>query len=288
MYRIRFFSSFGDSSKCKDIYERLCESTTNAMYGIDKEIYITNDDDYTHVIILNTAMPEIPSHIPKKNVIGLAFEPPVFLGLTEEFVQYAIKYIGKYYIGDKQGLPEPFIEGFSYMWHNPPLKQLPTKTKMISIMVSDKAAQEGHKYRHELVKNILTTNLPIAIYGRGCKFYKHLNDPRIRGKFVEGEPYNDYKYHICIENCQTNHYFSEKIMNPLIVNTIPIYLGCRNIDSYFPNMVIKLSGNIEEDISMLRQLIIDTKFEKPTDIHIDIEKVKNGINLLRNIDTIFA
>jgi hypothetical protein len=286
MYRIRIFSSFGDSSKCKDIYERLCEAPSLSNYGIDKEIYITNGDDYTHVLILNTAMPDIPSHIPKQNVIGLAFEPYVYLGLTEEFVQYAMKYIGKYFIGDTMGLPEPFIEGFSYMWHNPPLKQLPIKTKIMSMMISDKASLEGHIYRHELVQKILQTNLPIDIYGRGCKFYKHLNDPRIRGEFVEGEPYNDYQYHICIENCKTNHYFSEKILNPLLANTIPIYMGCRNIDSYFPDMVIKISGNIQADISMLRQSIIDTKFDKPG-IIIDIEKVKNTIYLLRNINTIF-
>lgn len=286
MYRIRIFSSFGNSDACKDIYERLCEAPSLSNYGIDKEIYITNDDDYTHVLILNTAMPDI-KHIPKQNVIGLAFEPFVYLGLTEEFVQYAIDNIGKYFIGDTNGLPEPFVEWFSYMWHNPPLKQLPVKTKMISMMVSEKASQEGHKYRHELLQKILTTNLPIDIYGRGCKYYKHLNDPRIRGEFIEGEPYNDYQYHICIENCQTNHYFSEKIMNPLIVNTIPIYMGCRNIDTYFPNMVIKLSGNIDTDIKMLRQVLIDTKFEN-SNIHIDIEKVKNTIYLLRNIHSIFT
>lgn len=284
--KIRIFSSFGNSDACKDIYERLCEAPSLSNYGKDKEIYITNDDDYTHVLILNTAMPDI-KHIPKQNVVGLAFEPFVYLGLTEEFVQYAISNIGKYFIGDKMGLPDPFIEGFSYMWHNPSMKQLHVKTKMMSMMISEKASQTGHIYRHELIQKILTTNLPIDIYGRGCKYYEHLNDPRIRGEFIEGEPYNDYQYHVCIENCQTNHYFSEKIMNPLIVNTIPIYLGCRNIDTYFPNMVIKLTGNIDTDISMLRQLIIDTKFET-SNIYIDIEKVKNTIYLLRNIHSIFA
>ena len=185
------------------------------------------------------------------------------------------------------GLPEPFIERFSYMWYNPPLKELPEKTKMLSMMISEKASQSGHQYRHELVQAILQTNLPIDIYGRGCKYYEHLNDPRIRGEFNEREPYNDYQFHICIENCQTNHYFSEKIMNSLLANTIPIYMGCRNIDSYFPNMVLSLSGNAAQDIQMLKQLIIDTKFEKKTDIHIDINKVKGAIYLLRNIDTIF-
>ena len=127
--RIRIFSSFGKSENCKDIYERLCESHLLDNYGPNNEIYITNDDDYTHVLILNTAMPQIPSHIPKKNVIGLAFEPVVYLGLTNEFVEYAKNNIGKYFIGDKMGLPEPFIEHFSYMWHNPPLKYKPIKKK---------------------------------------------------------------------------------------------------------------------------------------------------------------
>ena len=37
-------------------------------YGVDKDIYITNDDDYTHVIILNTAMPDSKTYI-EKNVV---------------------------------------------------------------------------------------------------------------------------------------------------------------------------------------------------------------------------
>lgn len=60
-----------------------------AKYGKDKSIYITTEDDYTHVIIINTAMPKINKNIPKSHVIGLAFEPFQFLGLTRKFVSYA-------------------------------------------------------------------------------------------------------------------------------------------------------------------------------------------------------
>ena len=97
-YRIRIFSSFCPSENCKEIYERLCEAYKMDNYGEDKEIFITNGEDYTHVIILNKAMPTIPSHIPKKNVIGFAFEPPKFLNISEEFIQYAKNNIGKYFI----------------------------------------------------------------------------------------------------------------------------------------------------------------------------------------------
>lgn len=285
-FRIRIFSSFGDSSKCKEIYERLCCSNEIAEYGIDKRIYITNGDDYTHVIILNTAMPVIPRHIPKQNVIGLAFEPPHYLGLTPQFIDYAMKNIGKYFIGQKYDLPQPFTEHFSYMWHNPPLLETPTKTNKISIMISEKVNAAGHKYRHELVKSILTSQLPIDIYGRGCQYYSNLGikDARLKGEFKEAEPYESYQYHICIENFQTNDYFSEKIMNALLCNTIPIYLGAKNIDKYFPNMIIHLSQDITKDMELLRNLC---NMDNP-EIIIDMQKVKDTINLLKNIDTIFS
>jgi len=230
-------------------------------------------------------MPEIPSHIPKKNVVGLAFEPIRFLGLTQEFLDYAIKNIGKYFIGDTMGLPAPFIEHFSYMWYNPPLQTAPTKTKLISMMVSEKTSHQGHRYRHELLSRILSTDMPVDVYGRGCRYYEELGDSRIKGEFTESEPYNDYKFHICIENFQSNHYFSEKVMNPLLASTTPIYLGCQNIDSYFPGMILYLTGEVDKDMELLRNVVTYVEvYEK----EIDIEKVKSAIFILRNMKELFV
>jgi len=80
---------------------------------------------------MNNAMPNL--NIQKENVIGLAFEPIYFLGLTTQFIEYAKKHIGKYYIGDKFDLPAPFIEHFAYMWHSRPSKEITTKNKLMSI-----------------------------------------------------------------------------------------------------------------------------------------------------------
>jgi len=254
-------------------------------YGEDKEIYITNTDDYTHVIILNTAMPPLPKHIPKQNIIGFAFEPPKYLNLTQEFVDYAKKYIGKYFIGDVYDLGEPFVERYSHMWHNPPLKWSPMKLKTMSLMVSEKMSEIGHLYRHTLVNKILESDLPIDIYGRGCKYYQFMEDPRIKGEFDEYTPYENYKFHISIENMPTKHYFSEKIMNPLLCNTTPIYMGCDSIQYYFPDMTIKLSGNIEKDVQMLCDICENPDTYKT---NIDINKVKDIIYLLRNLDNLFG
>ena len=284
MYKLRFFSSFGPSLECKNILERLCETHLLNEYGKDKKIFITNGDDYTHVVILNIAMPVIPSHIPKKNVIGFAFEPIQYLGLTPWFIEYAKNNIGKYLIGDKGNLPEPFLEHYAYMWHITPLKEIPIKTNTISIMVSQKYDMTGHKYRHELTKRILNENLPVDIYGRGCKMYPN-TFKQLKGEFSEIEPYKTYDFHIVIENTQSNHYFSEKLTNTLLCGATPVYLGCKNIDNYFPEQIISLSGEVNKDIELIKNIINNPGLYKKC---IDIGKVKQRISLIQNIEHLFS
>jgi len=257
-----------------------------ANYGPDKEIYITNDDDYSHVIILNTAMPNIKSGVPKENVIGFAFEPPQFLNVTPEFIRYAQEHIGKYFIGDATGLPEPFVERYSHMWHNPfSQDQSVAKDRIMSIMVSEKTREAGHAYRHKLVNAILETDLPIDVYGRGCRYYNYLRDARVKGEFQEVEPYLHYMYHIAIENFEVKEYFSEKIVNALLAQTVPIYMGCRNIDQHFIGMVIRLSGDLRKDMQLLAAICADPEAYLKA---IDIEHVKNVVYLLLNVGQLFS
>ena len=279
--KIRIFSSFCESKNAKETYERLCNSKMISGYGT--QFTLTDQEDYTHVIIMNIAMPNI-EHIPKERVIGLAFEPFRYLCLTTEFVKYAQKYIGKYFIGQKDDLPEPFVEHIAYLWHCPPLSYIPVKNNIMSIMISHKNQAPGHIYRHELMKAILKIRLPIDIYGNGCAMYPFVMDHRFKGAFKEYEPYENYKFHIAIENFVGNDYFSEKIMNPLLCSCVPVYLGCKNIENYFPGQVIRLTGNIVEDLQIITNIVRNPEQYKK---HIDLNAVKHKINLLRNIETIF-
>ena len=300
--RIKIFSDFCDSLTCKLHYERVCHVNQLAYYGPQKALYITTSDDYTHAIILNTAMPVL-KNIGRSNVLGLAFEPPPFLQLTTTFIQYAQKYIGKYFIGSKYFiidykytnniLPDLFKEHYAYMWHiTPPLfTAAPQKTSLMSLMVSDKQNAPGHQYRHTLVKQILSKGLPIDIYGRGANLYKGLygsiykNDKRLKGQFKEVEPYHHYVFHICIENFTTPAYFSEKITNTLLSSTIPIYWGCTQILDYFPANVIPLSGEVDKDVALLQAILNEPmKYRTP----IDVTKIKDKLNLLKNVGGLFA
>jgi hypothetical protein len=153
----------------------------------------------------------------------------------------------------------------------------------MSLMVSQKNSAPGHKYRHKLVQAILKSDLPIDIWGRGDVYYSKLNDPRIKGRFDRYEPYESYDFHICIENFESNHYFSEKITNTLLCGASPVYLGCRNINTYFPNYVTTLSGSVEHDMVLLRDILTNPeKYKKD----IDVKSVHESIDLLHNISKI--
>jgi hypothetical protein len=222
--------------------------------------------------------------IPKRNVIGLAFEPLPFLGLSNTFLRYAIDNIHKYYIGDcPQGLlPDLFVAGNAFLTYNTPPTVIPTKTRPLSIMVSQKRYAPGHIYRHTLVEAILASDLPIDIFGRGCADYANTNDSRLKGDFDQNDNilYAGYNYHVAIENYRSQHYFSEKIINPLLCSTIPVYLGCVNIQQYFPDNVILLSGDVERDMELLRDIIASPeKYHR----HINIEHIKDRVNLLTKL-----
>ena len=270
--RIKIFSDYCTSEEAMRGILSSCFAEYMPFYG--REFVFS--EDYTHAIIFNKAMP--PLTIPKENVIGLAQEPIPFLQLNSEFIQYAQKHIGKYYVSDKGDLPDPFIEGHAFQCYARPILDT-HKPKLMSIMVSQKMYAPGHVYRHELVGRILQTNLPIDVWGRGCYHYK---DDRVKGNFTQFEPYVGYQFHIAIENFQTNYYFSEKIIQPLLLGTIPIYLGCKN--NPFPE-TIPLTGDIEKDIHLLASICHNpTQFIRP----VDTNKAEERVNLLKNMKTLFT
>ena len=275
------------------VFENVFNSKNNDLYGINKKIYITTEDDYTHAIILNTAMPKLV--IPKKNVVGLAFEPYELLNITMEFVEYAKKHIGNYLIGTKHNLPDLFVEHFSFMWHNNPNKEITMENKknIMSIVLSEKTSAPGHQYRHLLVNEIIKENLPIDIYGRGSRNFKDLlhrernnntnTDTNICGSFKDIEPYETYLFSVCIENYESNDYLSEKILDPLLHNCHPIYLGAKNIKSYF-NEVIILKGNLLFDIELIKIILKNPlKYYKTT----YNERNKKNLDLFENITRFF-
>lgn len=283
--RIKIFSDFCNSETCKQKYESMCKVHTMNNYGADKYLNITAGNTYTHAIILNCQIvPDIS--VPPECVLGLAFEPIPFLKLSYEFIDFADKHIGKYYIGHKHpNLTSPlFEEHHGFMWHtdHPSRPMVKNSKNPISLIISNKMYAPGHAYRHKLATFILIHDLPIDIWGNGTMQYnsKFPNKKNIKGQFKDKEPYEPYSLSICIENHRHPHYFSEKITNCFICNTTPIYLGCTQIETYFPNQITHLTGNLEEDCMLLVNIS-----KNPSNYIREIKTNDNDnvLNLMKNL-----
>ena len=274
--KIKFFSSFTNSTNAMNVFSRIFE-----FFPAPADLELTDGDDYTHAVIMNTAMPDLK--VPKDRVIGLAFEPTPYLRLTSQFISYAKEHIGRYYIGNSKGLPPPFMSHHGFMWYTPFPREIAPKTKIMSVIFSERAHLPGHIYRHQLVDWILKTDLPIDIYGRGCDQMTASRDPRIKGRFTDPEPYDGYMFTIAIENISEDDYISEKFINGLLYDTTPLYYGAKNADQYFEGTYIRLTGDIARDYKL-----IDTVCRNPDEWRQTINRwtVLKNMNLFEHLQSL--
>jgi len=250
MMKFKVFSSFCSSTDAMNAYTNVCDISNGLIKFIDT-------DDYTHALILNTATPYL--QINKEKVLGLSFEPYIFqknILSSKQFQEYCINTIGCYLIATNGNLPSPFISHYTYQWHKwqrPHEFKEYKKTNKMSIVLSNKTMTNSHTYRHNLVDNILKTDMNIDIWGRGSKL--HGSDIRIKGDFINEEPYESYEYTIAIENSPEDYNITEKFTDAIGYNCKVLYYGAPKINDLFgPRCCVKLTGNIELDIQIIQRV----------------------------------
>ena len=100
----------------------------------------------------------------------------------------------------------------------------PAKTKLLSVITSDKAFTRGHVDRIRFVRKLQDHyGDRIDIFGKG---YRDFND-----KWDVVAP---YKYQIVIENSAEPHYWTEKLGDCFLAETFPFYHGGRCAMTDFP------------------------------------------------------
>ena len=124
------------------------------------------------------------------------------------------------------------VQGF---WIKDP--KIYEKSKMISMISSNKRMCDGHVTRLEWVERI---GEQLDLYGRG---FNEISDKE--------EGLCDYMFSVAIENGQYETYFTEKILDCFATGTIPVYLGAPDIANHFnKDGIIDLTEEFEvsEDI----------------------------------------
>lgn len=152
---------------------------------------------------------------------------------------------------------------------------VPKKINKISFITSNKTALPGHNQRLKFLKAIKNKfGDQVDVFGKGINPIDDKADALL-----------SYQFCICIENSSINDYWTEKIADPLLSYTIPIYYGCKNINKYF-NESSLIVIDINDLVGSLK--VVENVLLYSTEIYLDkIQQLKIERNKLLNEYNIF-
>jgi hypothetical protein len=137
------------------------------------------------------------------------------------------------------------------------------KSKLVSIVASNKRETIGHRLRHESISVAINKNYDLSVFGRG---YNPID--------YKLYALRDYAFSLTIENSKFDYYFTEKLIDTFMTGTVPIYWGCPSIGNFF-NLDGMIIVDTLEDISReLSQLTMEKYYSMLPAIHDNFNKAK--------------
>jgi len=231
-------------------------------------------DECDYLIVLNLVPERISIRVNPKNVWALIQEPyaanrfPWVEAGHERFGRVFTHHIFnndiEKYIGTQTCLPWHIDKTYDELV----ALDVPTKTRRISWVSSDKIFLSGHKQRMDFYHNISNDRkFDIDYFGKGIN--------EIDDKYQALAP---YKYSIAVENSQSEHYWTEKIADCFLSYTLPVYYGCTNLGDYFPEKsFVKIDiNNYQESCRTIEGILKEDIWEDR------IEAIKEARELVLN------
>jgi hypothetical protein len=119
-------------------------------------------------------------------------------------------------------------------------EDVPEKTQLLSVVVSDKAVTPGHRHRRAFVARLRERfGDRLAVYGRG-----------IRDVVDKAEAIRPARYHIVLESSQFPDYWTEKLADAFLGMSFPFYWGAPNLARYFPEPAFEAINIYDPDASV--------------------------------------
>jgi hypothetical protein len=109
------------------------------------------------------------------------------------------------------------------------------KTRMVSLIASPKRRTKGHRLRHHVVQWMRDAGIKAGIYGRD---YTPVEK--------KAEALVPYRYSVVIENTRQPGYITEKLIDALVLDCVPIYWGAPDVDQYFDPAGIILCADLRD------------------------------------------
>jgi len=218
----------------------------------------THENDFDYLVILNTPRDDSLNGLidPSKTIINYlepSWHPYVYknheanLLKSDWIVFHNLKLLNnknKKSIEISGLLPHQLFENDCTFNLDYYLDNKSHKSKKCSLIISNKMPLMINNImdytiyadRLRIFKKILRDGLDIDIYGKGLDELKY-KFPKIKGQIdYKYNALKDYQFSICMENSIEKGYFTEKLIDCILTDTTPIYMGCPNIKDYFNNI----------------------------------------------------
>jgi hypothetical protein len=203
-----------------------------SLVGADDLLFFTESTMSSHLSFVN------------KNKIAWLIEPRELVPHHYEWIKNNHRFF-KHVLTHERSLLEK-QENFKFIpfggcWIAEVDRRVHNKTKLVSVISSEKTQLSGHKLRHDVIGRY-----SLDVFGRG---YNPVNQ--------KIEALGEYAFSVVIENCKRDYWFTEKLIDCLITGTIPIYWGCPSIGDFFDLRGIIVWNTLEELNIILEALTLE-------------------------------
>ncbi|RMD49315.1 MAG: hypothetical protein D6832_01965 [Alphaproteobacteria bacterium] len=190
-----------------------------------------------HLLVRVCKSAHLPMPGVRARLSALAIEPRVVHGYHMEILRWTWRGWFRIFTHDRRllaSVPNGIYQPGAMTWV-PEWRELDlTKTRHASLIASAKRDHEGHRLRHEIAEFARAEGLDVDLLGWA---YRPLES--------KAEGLAPYRFSVVIENSSEPGYFSEKLIDAFMCETVPIYWGAPDITEHFDpaGMVVCRSGD---------------------------------------------
>lgn len=218
-----------------------CSSARNIPKTLE---WLSKDtqDSYEYTIYVDNFIKDFGFRDPSREKMGWLLESPQMNEATIKYLLANLNTVKEHYkyiftcMDSLIALGEPFVYSISnavpWIWAEN--RKIHPKTKLVSMIASNKAGLLGHRKRLNWVERLKDK---VDLFGTGRP--NELNDKE--------DGLRDYMFSVSIENDDSDGYFTEKLTDNFAMGTVPVYWGSRKVvEKYFdPRGVIFLEDDPE-------------------------------------------
>ncbi|MFH1822837.1 MAG: glycosyltransferase family 10 [Patescibacteria group bacterium] len=223
---------------------------SNCKFFINQDI-----EKCDYWIVLNNVIKEEKVNCPSGNTILFALEPSSIQKYKPAFLNQFSKVV----TGQKNIKHKDITRTLTTLfWHfNKTYDDLADthfvkKTKLISIITSDKAFTSGHKRRLRFAYRLKEYfGDSIDLFGRGIRPFED-----------KWEVLAPYKFTVAIENEWQSDWITEKLTDCFLTYTFPLYYGCPNAEEYFhPDSFTRIDiNNFDQSIKIIENILANEQY----------------------------